>query len=86
MESKEKILFGITPNNVWDNVDENLCNCPPRYIYQVMDEYAKQMACEFAEWMDLKHLGTAEIGVYSYNSKYYKIPELYQIFLNEKSK
>ena len=38
MKTAQEILGGILPLSIWDSWDENLCNCPPHYIIEAMQE------------------------------------------------
>ena len=86
MKTAQEILGGILPLSIWDSWDENLCNCPPHYIIEAMQQYAQQQSIAFykyvnnerwvySEGTDLWHLSQAHVPLTS--------SELYQQFLTE---
>lgn len=90
MESKEFLerngIHPVMANRVTQN-----------FMIQLLDEYAQQMAIEFAEWINVTYTNRRKTGEYTEDGKWFEIgtkgilphnttSELYQIFLNEKQK
>lgn len=88
MKTAHEILGGILPLSVWDSWDENLCNCPPHYIIEAMQQYAKQQSIGFAEWIYEKdYVQDIKGWCLSYSDKErLTSSELYQQFLTKQSK
>lgn len=87
--TKEEALLDNIPNNcIWE---DKLVNCPQIYVYQSMDEYAKQQTISFAEYLAMRGWGMCDLNgphsgkwVSDMNIQYgFKtIQQLYDEFLN----
>lgn len=69
MKTKEELLEGVT-----GNVNHHNVNIPKEWIYQLMDEYAKQQAIEFDKWIRLKYTWDKWLIT--------KTEDAYELFLN----
>lgn len=86
MTDKDDILRKVIPASChWE---DNLCNTPKHYVHTAMDEHAKNIAIEFAEWVVKNHyrgVETSDEGVlYSIPGSHevYATKELYNIFIS----
>lgn len=85
MESKE-MLIGEPLNALRLEVHGDIVNDLSNRVYKAMDEYAQQMAIEFAEWVDSWGYKQIYKGLFDYNGEHKTATELYKIFINEKKK